>query len=144
MAALCFTMKSATIKNSPFAEVNGNLKIRDSIIPKEISDFLILNRSRHITVAEEGGNLWVASKHKAKHIKLDEYKEFEICYMKPAKGSGFIAIQAWPQKKGKGCASIIEFGIYTDQTLDSAIEVADQLKSVLGYSLSENYWGADC
>ena len=137
-------MKSATIRKSPFAEVNGNLKITDSVVPKEIRDFLILNRSRHITVAEEGGNLWVASKDKAKSIKLDEYKEFEICYMKPAKGGGFIAIQAWPREKGKGCISIIEFEIHTDQALDFAIESADQLESVLGYRPKQNYWGADC
>lgn len=137
-------MKSAIIKKSPFAKVGGNLKIKDSEIPKEIKDFLIKNRSRNITLAEDNGDLWVASKHQAKHIDLNDYKEFELCYMKPAKGGGFIAIQAWPREKGQSCISMIEFGRYTDQALESAAEVASQLESVLGYKLNQDYWGVDC
>lgn len=124
--------------------MNGNIKIKDELIPIEVRSFLIENRSRHITLAEKDGFLWVASKHKAKKINLNEYKQFEVCYMKPAKGGGFVAIQAWPQEKGQGCTSIVGFGTYSEQALASAIEFASQLEPILGYKLNQDYWGVDC
>lgn len=137
-------MKSFTFKKSRFTEVEVNIKIKDELIPKDIQDFLLENRSRHITLVEKDGFLWVASKLKAKKINLREYKQFEICYMTPAKGGGFVAIQAWPLEKGRACTSIVEFGTFSEQALESANEFANLLEPILGYQLNQDYWGADC
>lgn len=136
-------MKSATIEKPAFAKVGGDTSINDSSIPLEVQEFLAAHRTRHIAVCENGGILWVASKLKAKRIDTRCYREFEICYMTRAKGGGFVAIQAWPKVKGQACATIVDFGPFSDHALQSANRCAAELQPVLGYRLHESNWGAD-
>ena len=137
-------MNYVIIKKSPSTEIQANLSIEDQAIPDEVKNHLVNNKTRHITVAEHNGILWIASKLKVKQINLSNYREFEVCYMKPAKGSGFVAIQAWPIEKGQACAVILEFGTYTEQALAYAKQAAEELELVLGYKLKLSYWGTDC
>ncbi len=143
-ASLCSLMKSATVEKPAFAQVGGDLSIKDSSVPLEVQEFFSANKTRHIAVCEKDGILWVASKLKAKRIDLGSYREFEICYMTRAKGGGFVAIQAWPKVKGQACATIMEFGAFSDQALQSAEQCATELQPVLGYRLHESNWGPDC
>jgi hypothetical protein len=137
-------MKSATIEKPAFAEVGGDLSIKDSSIPLQVQKFFAEHKTRHIAVCENDGILWIASKLKAKRIDTRSYREFEICYMTRAKGGGFVAIQAWHKVKGQPCATIVEFGSFSDLALQSAERCAAELQPVLGYSLHESNWGPDC
>lgn len=137
-------MKSLIFKKTSTVEVDGNIPIRDKIIPDNVRNFFIESCSRHITLAENDGYLWVASKHKAKKIKLDKYKEFKICFMKPAKGRGLITIQAQPHTRDHKSTYIADFGDYSDAAFESAKKLATELEPILGYTLDQDYWGFDC
>lgn len=137
-------LKSITIEKPSFAKVEGEWLPSDSKIPAKVRSDLERTGRGCVTVVLADNLLWIACDRQAKCIDLNQYEPFAVCYMTPAKGGGFIAIQAWPKGKQSGCTTILEFGIYSDRALEAAVRVAAKLESLLGYKLEQDRWGPDC
>jgi len=95
-------------------------------------------------IARYKDKLWVVSNSLFKHALISEYEEFKLCYQSPARGRGSVTIEAKPKIKNSDSFSILDFGIYSRDSISSAVYSCYALEKLLGYQIKIAYHGSDC